>query len=491
MNTIPARFHKIVADAPESTAVIDADFKEYSYGQLSAMADAIRSRFPIEKPRRVGVLTGHGVEQVASILAVICSGGAYVAVEPSLPGERIRRIFEESDVEFVITGHANSDRLGRFPVMVLPKISEMLSEKAAVSASEVLSTTPAYILYTPTRTGKRKGVVVENGNVVNYVDAFIKEFGMGRGDVMLQASVCTFDSFVEELFVSLLSGAALAILPETNRGDVRSIVHFAEQTGVTVYSTFTPIIADLNSRSRFPSKMRLIIANGPILHPSDISIIKDKCMIYYSYGLSETTVRASWQRCDNYPMASDVAAYPIGKPIAGVELAILNENLEPCAPMEPGEICVLGEGVARGYVGADDPSNFTTMPNGQRVYLTGDTGMFDGEVFHYLQGRSRQVTIEGRQVEYSEIENALRQDPNVESGVVCSLTDSKGKPYLVAYFTAKIEQAAVSLAALRRNMKSRLAWFKVPEFFIQMQALPRKKNGRINLKALPHILKEK
>lgn len=491
LNTIPAMWQRAVAENRDNIALIASDFARYTYGDIDHMARAIRSLFAIERPQRVGILMNHGPRQVASILAVVSAGAAYVAVEPSLPGTRIRRIFKEADVDFVITGRSNAVRVLKYKPLVLPPREKLLTMAAQPQPAEVTPTTPAYILYTATRSGKRKGVVVENDNVTHYVHAFQHEFKIGPGDVMLQSSVCGFDTFVEELFVTLLSGAALAILPESNRGDIRSIVDFCDRTGVTAICGFTSMVDAMNALERVPEKLRLVISNGEALRPANIAWLKDKTTIYYSYGLSETTVRAAWQRCDNYPLASDEEFYPIGRPIEGMEIAILNENLEPVAQGEPGEISILGDGVARGYVGEDDESSFATMPDGRRVYLTGDIGSWDGHTFHFIEHADRSVTIEGRDVRCSEVENALRQNPDVENGVVCSFTDSKGKPYLVAYFTAKCAKAGVSLSGLRRHMKSLLAWFKVPEYYVQMPSLPTKRNGKVNIKALPHVLKDK
>ncbi len=490
-STIPARFRQIVHTGADNVAVINSDFTSFTYGQLAHMADSIRAIFPV-MPKRVGILCGHGASQFAAIMAVIASGGAYVAVEPSLPGVRIRRIFREAEVDFVLTGVANMERVADFNPIRLPREAELLAMPIAAPPSvEVLPDTPAYILYTAGRSGKRKGVIVENENVANYVRAFKHEFEIGPGDVMLQSSVATYDSFVEEVFVTLLNGAALAVLPENARGDIHSIADFAERTGVTIVNAFTPLVGAANALRRIPPRVRLIIANGDVLAPGHISWLKDQGpAIYFSYMLSETTVRAAWMRCNDYELAPGATAYPIGRPIDGVEIAILNENLEPVEPFMPGEICILGDGVARGYVNyRDDTASFATMPDGRRVYLTGDMGTTDGHLFYFLGHSNNKVVIEGRDVDYREVESALRQDPNIENGAVCSFTDSDGKPYLVAYFTSK-RSAPVSLTALRRHMKSLLAWFKVPEFYVQMQSLPRKRNGRISIKDLPQIFKK-
>lgn len=492
LNTIPAMFKQVVAGNPDNIAVVDSDFSTFTYADIDRMSDGIRAVFPVDRPARVGILTGHGAVQIAAIMAVIRAGAAYVALEPAIPGEKIRRIFDEAKVDFVLTGRANAHRVKDYLPVVLPSEEALKVGAEGLPEVEVTPESPAYILYTAGRTGKRKGVVVQNDNVTHYVRAFEHEFKIRNGVVMLQNSVCTFDTFVEEVFVSLLTGATLAILPETNRGDIRSIVDYSERAGVTMISCFTNMVSALNELGRVPSELRIVIANGRPLKASDIDSLRDKVIIYYTYGLSETTVRTAWQRCDNFVLGEGASTYPIGTPIEGVEIVLLNENLQPVVPGEPGEICILGDGVTRGYVNKDDDqSNFATMPDGRRVYLTGDFGISDGHAIRIIDAPESSVTIEGRDVKFSEIESALRQDPNVENGVVCSFTDSKGKPYLVAYFTARYEKMAVSMAELRKNIKSRLAWFKVPEFFVQMQSLPKKGNGKINKTGLPQILKEK
>lgn len=490
-STIPARFDHIVQTYPENVAVINSDFTSFTYSQLWRMSQALRTLFP-QQPRRVGLLCGHGASQFAAIMAIIMSGAAYVAVEPSLPGVRIRRIFKEANVDFVLTGSANMDRVAEFNPIRLPHENELLAMPIAPPPSPgALPDSAAYILYTAGRSGKRKGVIVENENVCNYVKAFIREFEFGPGDVMLQSSVVTYDSYVEEIFVTLLSGAAMAVLPENARGDIRSISDFSERTGVTAVNAFIPLVGAANALRCIPPRLRLIIANGDLLAPGHISWLKDQVpAIYFSYTLSETTVRAAWMRCNDYELAPGATAYPIGRPIDGVEIAILNENLEPVEPFQPGEICILGDGVARGYVNdCDDTDSFATMPDGRRVYLTGDIGTTDGQLIHFIAHANDKVTIEGREVNYREVESALRQNPNIDHGAVCSFTDSDGKPYLVAYFTAK-RSSSVSLTALRRHMKGLLAWFKVPEFYVQMQSLPRKANGKVSIKDLPQIFKK-
>lgn len=452
------------------------------------LADAVRSKFPTDAPRRVGIMTAHGVGQIAAMLAVLASGAAYVPVEPSFPPGRIGSIFSDAEVDFVIADADNASRAAGFPTLVLPAVIDPADADNAPAPRIAAPADPAYILYTSGTTGKPKGVIVTNANVCHYARAFEDEFRIGAGDVMLQQSVCTFDIFVEEVFASLLNGAAIAIMPERARGHVNALIDYAERAGVTIISGFPYLVLDLNRLGRLPSRLRLLISGGDVLRPEFIDIIKGRVEIYNTYGPSETTVCATYQRCDNIDAAG--GQFPIGHAVKGVRVAVLDDELRPVAPGETGEICIMGDGIAAGYVGNPPEScNFTTMPDGTRVYRSGDLGYVgkDG-LLYFRQRKDRQVMIEGRRVECGEVETVLCESPDIERGVVCPFTDGKGMPYLVAFFVAKSRK--VSLSAIRQHMKRLLAWFMIPEFFIEMQALPLTANGKVDFKALPHILKE-
>lgn len=479
--TIYARFAGMAERQPDAPAVIE-EKRTVSYRELDLMADRILARMAEgsgctdgETGPFVGIVMSHGAQMIAAMLAVLKSGAAYVPAEPSLPDDRKRYMMEAAGVPLIITDDFCRD---------LPAVPELFPDRSAPDGA-------AYVLFTSGTTGRPKGVVVENRSVVNYAEAFEAEFHTGPGDVMLQFSVCAFDIFVEEVFTTLLNGAALAVPPQSvHDGDVEMLMDFCERHGVTVISGFPYLLADMNRHRRYPSRLRLLISGGDVVRASYITWLKDRgFMIYNTYGPSETTVCATYYRIDN-ASALDDGTFPIGKAIKGVEVRLLDDSLREVLPGKSGEICILGEGVSRGYLGnPPEQANFTTGHDGRRMYRSGDLGymLLDGNIA-FLHRRDRQVMILGRRVEPDEVENVLNESPCVERGVVRAALDEHGLAYLTAYIVLSHKYCKVG--RIRKFLASRLADYMVPEFFVRMEQLPLTSRGKIDDHALPVVMKE-
>ena len=481
-------FRKQVRAIPGQLAVVD-EMQKVTFGELDKMADAILSGFPAEKPAFVGILMDHSVEMIAAIFAVLKTGAAYVPVEPAFPLERIRYIMKEAAVDFIITQDKYAGRLNGFPIM--PVERGMKTDCNMVrSTFGARPQSLAYILYTSGTTGTPKGVMVENRNVCHYIRAFENEFHVKAGDVMLQYSVCTFDIFVEEVFTSLLNGAALAIPPEEVKGDIRKLMRFVEDNHITAVSGFPYLLLEMNKLESIPSCIRLLISGGDVLRASYISQLKEKVKIYNTYGPSETTVCASYFRCDQSEPLAD-GTYPIGKPVLGADIEIMNEDLQPVNDGETGEICIFGDGISRGYTGqAPGSVSFTHTADGRRVYRSGDIGYkLPGGEIAFLHRKDKQVMIMGKRVECDEVENVLCTCKDVEQGVVCPYTDTQGLSYLVAYIVPHSNH--LSLQELKRKLSMYLTPFMIPEYFVAMRAMPMTRNGKIDRRALPVVLKER
>lgn len=472
-STVYSRFAEMVKLYPDSPAVIE-DGKNVSYSELDDLVAKIEGKFQNVQHKFIGIVMEHGIPMIAAMLAVLKSGAAYVPAEPSLPRERIDYMMQTAGVTLVITDDYVKD---------LP-----------VSGKTPDRSTPdslAYILYTSGTTGKPKGVKVKNSSVVNYADAFKNEFHTGPGDVMLQYSICAFDIFIEEVFTTLLNGAALAIPSGSIReGKVDGLMDFCERHGVTVISGFPYLLADMNRNRIYPSKLRLLISGGDVVRQSYISWLKGQGFkIYNTYGPSETTVCATYYRIDNAP-ALDDGAFPIGKAVKGAEVVILDDNLKELPTGKTGEICILGKGVSDGYLGnPPEQMNFVTLDDGRRMYRSGDLGYLlpDGNIA-FLYRRDRQVMILGRRVEPDEVESVLNESPCVERGIVRAFTDEGGLAFLTAYIVLSHQYCKVS--KIKSFLQSRLADYMVPEYFIKMERLPLTPRGKIDNHALPVIMKE-
>ena len=459
-----------------------------TYAQLDALADTIAAAFPDRNPAFVGIVMDHSVEMIASILAVLKAGAAYVPAEPSFPVERIRYMMKESDVDFIITQGRYVDYINHgFRKMCVERGQEIEPSRIEDRSRE---DSLAYVLYTSGTTGNPKGVQVTNANVCHYVRAFSLEFKPGPGDRMLQYSVCSFDIFVEEVFTTLLSGATLVIPSEEAKNDTCKLLTFCSENGITMISGFPYLLAEMNKMPQMvPKSLRLLISGGDVLRAKYISNLKNKVMIYNTYGPSETTVCASYFRADNAQPLAD-GTFPVGKPVLGTKIEILDDSLRPVKAGETGEICIFGDGVSRGYLGSKpENKNFTFTPDGRRVYRSGDLGYIlpDGNIA-FLHRKDKQVMILGKRVESDEVENVLCTCSEVEDAVVCPATDTEGLSYLVAYVVPR--KGMFNLTELRRKLSRYLTPFMIPEFFVAMPSFPMTPNGKVDRKSLPVVLKE-
>lgn len=473
-DTIYSRFKKVVDAQPYSVAIRE-DGRVVTYSQLDMLVDAILAKFYDDKPAFVGIVMNHGAEQIAAMLAVLKSGAAYVPAEPNLPQERIDYMMANAGVSLVIT-----DNYCRH---LKPAAQELPDRSTPESV--------AYVLYTSGTSGKPKGVVVENHSVVNYADAFESEFHTGLGDVMLQYSVCSFDIFVEEVFTTLLNGAALYIpSPAAHDGKLKVLMESCECNGVTILDGFPYLIAEINSNpDMLPKSVRLIISGGDVIRASYISNLCNLGVkIYNTYGPSETTVCSNYFRVDNATPLAD-GTFPIGKAIKGVEVKILDHNQKKVKRGDVGEICILGEGVSHGYLGnPPEQANFVILPDGRRMYRSGDLGyeLPDGNIA-FLRRRDDQVMILGKRVEPEEVENVLNTCPCVERGVVRAFLDDNGLHYLVAYI---MPAEHCSLHDVKRWLSLRLTDFMIPEFFVKVKSIPLTRRGKVDVEALPIVMKE-
>ncbi|MCD8348681.1 MAG: amino acid adenylation domain-containing protein [Lachnospiraceae bacterium] len=514
-SVIYEQFKKVAEKSPAQTAIVE-DKRTLTYRELDQRIQMIEKKFPnVETPRAdgakgicIGIVADHGIDQIASIFAVLKTGAAYVPAEPDFPEERIRFMMKESSVSFIITQRKYQDKLQGFPLLFLEEVTEKIpsclsAEKmAADAAAEILSAqgddagtgraalpdSLAYILYTSGSTGVPKGVCVTNANVCHYVRAFQHEFHPAAGDVMLQYSVCSFDIFVEEVFTTLLSGAALAIPGGAARADIQSLMDFVREKKVTIISGFPYLLMEMNELEAIPSSLRLLISGGDILRESYVNHLLPQVMVYNTYGPSETTVCCSYFRCNGQKALED-GTYPIGNAVPGSQIEILDDNLNPVPDGSTGEICILGDGVSNGYLDKSKNKMFATSADGRPLYRSGDLGYLlpDGNLA-FLHRRDSQVMILGKRVEPEEVENVLCDCDEVQTAVVRPFTDEHGLSYLTAYVVP--ESTKFVLSEVKKKLSRYLTSFMIPEFFVIMDHIPLTPNGKPDLDSLPVVLKE-
>lgn len=489
MDTIYDGFLETARRDPTATAIID-EHGEVSYQQLEHMANEIAARLP-EQARFVGIIMDHSAEMIAAILATLKQGAAYVPAEPDFPPARIAFMMNECQADALIT-QKDSPALASLAaprIMIEPGSLRSVRDQKPSTVSQAHPDDLAYILYTSGTTGTPKGVSVENRNVRAYIRAFQDEFSLTSADRMLQHSVCSFDIFVEEVFSTLLAGATLVIAPKNVKEDPAALIAFINEQAITIVDGFPYLLDDINAQPDRPSMVRLYISGGDVLHASQVSNLVNEAMVYNTYGPSETTCCASYFRCDNAKPLDD-GTYPVGHPIKGTSIAVVDENLKPVSQGELGEFVISGAGVSRGYLTPHpDQANFTESPDGVRHYRSGDMGYVDAQGnLVFLHRKDDQVMIRGKRVEAKEVENVLLQDEAVHQAVVVPARDEAGFSYLIAYLVPMADD--FSLAELRSRLAHHLAPFMIPEFFVKMNAIPLNTHGKPAVEELPIVLKE-
>lgn len=484
-NVIYKILHDKMEAAPKNKAVFDEE-RTLTRMELEQLINTIAAKIPAEA-HRVGIMMEHTVEMIASIFAVLKVGKAYVPVEPFFPQERIEFMMRDAGVDMILTNSIYKEKAENFPCVCIDPGMEAEDVYVVSSASP---DDLAYILYTSGSTGKPKGVAVRNRNVCHYVRAFQNEFHPGEADMMLQYSVCSFDIFVEEVFTTLLSGAVLAIPSAKTKEDIHTLMEFVENNNITEISGFPYLLLEMNHLPQIPKSLRLLISGGDVLRASYITNLTDKVEIYNTYGPSETTVCASYYRCNDVMPLAD-GTYPVGKSVLGTQIEILDEHLVPVKPGEIGEICILGDGVSAGYIGNRKRENeaFVTRQDGTVLYRSGDLGYFlpDGNIA-FLHRKDTQVMILGKRVEPIEVESVLCKCSEIEKAVVRPYMDEQNLSYMVAYVVLK--QPEANLSTLKKEMARFLPNYMIPEFFVRMKDLPLNANGKVDAKALPVIMKE-
>lgn len=487
MDTVYSLFQNVVAENRDRTAIIEND-RTMTFGELSNLTDLIAGSFP-ERITSVGIVMSHRAEMIAAILAVLKCGARYVPAEPNFPTGRIRYMMEEAEVDFILTETSFTDKLGGFDVRLFD--CEICGRKAPASEKEDTGKPglPAYVLYTSGTTGRPKGICVTNRNVCHYVRAFANEFKPTVGDIMLQYSVCSFDIFVEEVFASLLNGAALAIPSTEDKEDVKSLMNFVERHKVTMISGFPYLLAEMNHLPCIPACLRLLISGGDVLRGAYVDRLLEQAEVYNTYGPSETCVCASYYRCNGGTVLKD-GTYPIGKPVLGAKICILDADGNSPPDGETGEICIYGDGVSQGYIGehAEENKAFEHTKDSGVIYHSGDLGYFlpSGDIA-FLHRKDTQIMIYGKRVEVMEVEARLYQCSGIEQAVVRAFTDEDGLSYMTAYIVPSTQDMKVS--EVRKELSENLAEFMIPEFIVKMPQIPLNSNGKPDTARLPIVMK--
>ncbi len=492
--TVPELFAQWARRTPRAPAVRDAD-TTLDYGELNARADAVARHLRargIGPEDRVGVALPRTHTLVVALLGVLKAGAAYLPLDPDYPEKRLAHMLDDARPRLLLTTPDIHRRLPQSPVPSL-SVDDVLSGEPAPTIPAPVPARPdhpAYVIYTSGSSGLPKGVVVTHRGVGAMAGTQIERLRLAPGHRVLHMASVSFDAAFWELCMGLLSGCCLEI---AERGDLLpgpALAALVRERGVT-HLTVPPAALAVMPPGSLPAGLTMVLA-GETCPPALVRDWADTRFLTNAYGPTETTVCATmsaFQRADR--AGASEHAVPIGVPVNGTRVQVLDDRLAPVPPGVVGELYVSGEGLARGY--HDRPAltatRFVADPAGRagaRMYRTGDLARWtaDGQLL-YAGRLDDQVKLRGFRIELGEIEAALTALPGVATACAVVREDRPGDQRLVAYTAPADTARGLAEDELRAHLGAVLPAHMMPAAYVRLDALPLTPNGKIDRRALP------
>ncbi|ARV46721.1 non-ribosomal peptide synthetase [Bacillus subtilis] len=486
-------FEKQAVLTPERIALI-CDDVQVNYQELNQEANRL-AHLLIEKglgPEQfVALALPRSPEMVASMIAVLKTGAAYLPLDPEFPADRVSYMLEDANPSCIITTEEIAARLPddlSVPQLVLDQAVTQEVVKCYSPDNPNVSVSlahPAYIIYTSGSTGRPKGVVVTLKSLSNFLLSMQEAFSLGEEDRLLAVTTVAFDISALELYLPLISGAQIVIAKKETIREPQALAQMIEYFDINIMQATPTLWHALVTNE--PEKLRglRVLVGGEALPSGLLQALHElHCPVTNLYGPTETTI---WSAAA-FLEEGLKGVPPIGKPIWNTQVYVLDNGLQPVPPGVVGELYIAGTGLARGYFRRPDltAERFVADPYGPpgaRMYRTGDQARWraDGSL-DYIGRADHQIKIRGFRIELGEIDAVLAKHPDIEQAAVVVREDQPGDKRLVAYVVAA---SAIDTAELRRYVGASLPDYMVPAAFVEMDELPLTPNGKLDRKALP------
>jgi len=490
LRPIPEQISELRNDCPLSIALSHGD-RQLSFEELDCKADqfaAYLTKLGVVCGDTVAICMERSIEWIVATLGIMRAGAAYVPLDTAWPDERLRFAVSNSGATILVARAVLLDRL-----LVKAGGVDPLRDAVAMDAAPVVLQKPiqpeslAYIIYTSGSTGVPKGVEITHANLASLAQWHREAFSVTRQDRASHLAGLAFDAAGWEIWPNLSAGATVCLIDDAMRSSPELIQKWMIREGVTI--GFVPTVhAEPMMAREWPSTtaLRLLLTGGDALRSgSPVQLPFD---VVNNYGPTECTVVAT----STVLKPGSKETPPIGGPIAGTTVYLLDEDGRQVSDGSMGEICIGGSGVGRGYRNLPDvtersfvPDPFAEVP-GARMYRSGDRGVRrpDGEI--EFRGRlDRQAKIRGQRVELDEIGNTLTYHPSINFAAAMIAVSDAGENQLVAYVLPKDNEPAPTVRELQEHLLRSLPDYMVPAIFVRLQAVPLSPNGKVDLSALP------
>ena len=515
-------FAEQAARTPDAVAVRGEEV-ELTFAELDARANQLAHLLReagVGQERPVGLCLERGPAMAVAVLGVLKAGGAYVPVDPADPAARRAAILGDSGATVLVHMGEADDEAALRTVRLDDEWTALRALPTDCPRSGAVPSNIAYVLYTSGSTGTPKGVAVEHRQIVNYTYAILDQLGVNEPLSYAMLQPLTVDSCLTMLVPPLVTGGVLHLITRARALDADALADYMTEHKVDCLKIAPSHLKALMRSGRggdLLPRRRLVIGGESSTWEwlrSVASAAGPDCQVYNHYGPTETTVGVlAWP----VPRDTEPAAVnaPLGRPLPGTRAYVLDRDGSRLPVGVPGELCVSGAQVARGYVGRPDLTAASFVPDRvgaslsggtstvpalpaaeSRMYRTGDLVRLrhDGTL-EFLGRRDDQVKIRGFRVELGEVEAALTASPLVREGIAVVRNDGKDEPWIVGYLVAArgnttadadIEGGpAVDTDAVMEHLRERLPRHMVPSALVVLPALPLSPHGKVDRRALP------
>ena len=487
-------FTGICRENPNACAIETVD-RKIQYNELNKKSDLIAHYLNsrgIGKGDFVGVCMERGIEIVTAILGILKCGAAYIPIDPIYPGERIKYIVENSGINSIVTDISSSSYV-KFEGSQIELLNLSGDDwiKALIRNESHPLPLPkagddAYIIYTSGSTGTPKGVRIHHSALLNLLKSMKMEPGIKEQDRLLALTTVSFDISILELFLPLITGAAVIMADMETATNPERLAEFIDCKRVSIMQA-TPATYNMLIHSGWMPKNRIKILCGGEAMSQELAnhLVNIGDSLWNMYGPTETTI---WSTI--FHVEKENQKPLIGKPINNTIVYILNENLLPVPIGVIGELYIGGDGVSKGYYRRDDLTSERFIKNpfildrDQFIYKTGDLCRFlDNGNIEYVGRADFQVKIRGFRIELGEIEHLLDRIEGVEKAVCTVHEFADGDKRIIAYIKSTLEN--LDRVFFNTHLRDHLPDYMIPSNYVTIEVFPLTGSGKIDRNALP------
>jgi tyrocidine synthetase-3 len=455
------------------------DIQQISYKELNNQSNRLARllRKKGTKPNNIiGIMAEPSLDMVVGTVAILKAGGAFLPFVSEFPVDRIRYMLTDGGVGFLLT-HTPFTGMSLEGCAFLDLGNTDLFTGGEENPENVNDSDDlAYVIYTSGSTGQPKGVMIEHRSLNNLCQWHCRYYAVTSVDRAAKYAGFSFDASVWEIFPYLTAGASIYPIAGEMRPDIAHLNSYFEEKNITIGFLPTQVCEQfmkLGNRS-----LRLLLTGGDKLK----YFIKNDYQMVNNYGPTENTVVST-----SFIVEDHYSNIPIGRPISNTQIYILSQHFMVQPIGIPGEICITGDGLSRGYLNSPELTleKFVSPPflEGKLLYRTGDLGRWlaDGSI-EFLGRIDFQVKIRGYRIELAEIESQLLDVASIKEALVAVLKDNEGEKYLCAYIVSDDEP---DTAELKSILSRSIPHYMIPACFVRIESVPLTFAGKVNRKALP------